>query len=306
MPRNSNLPPGRTIEFKRESAPLNLKFPLEDGNFGMLLIFKDYKFRSPGTNRLLENTSSSVEDATDTIFLPLPTNISDSFNLKVQNFEQGATGAIMADIFSKASDNNNLSNLREAATSAVKKAAPSALTDGTEAAKIIANSLGKGGKEAINKFSAETSFLLRKMIPDSLGNSIDTGSGTFVNPKAALSFEGVEMKNHSFEWTLSPKTPQESEILRQIIKTVNKNILPEYFKGAVSQRSMLKYPSTVNVYFIGIDPNFYVFFKTAMINSFSSNYTPEGMAILKGGRPASVQLSMSMTESDIHTSEDYQ
>jgi hypothetical protein len=43
-----------------------------------------------------------------------------------------------------------------------------------------------------------------------------------------------------------------------------------------------------------------------MVNSVSLNYSPEGLAILKTGKPAFVSLSMTLTEQEIHTSEDYQ
>ena len=42
-----------------------------------------------------------------------------------------------------------------------------------------------------------------------------------------------------------------------------------------------------------------------MVQSFSTNFTPNGLAMLRGGKPASVTMNIGLIESDIHTSEDY-
>jgi hypothetical protein len=48
-----------------------------------------------------------------------------------------------------------------------------------------------------------------------------------------------------------------------------------------------------------------MYFKTSMIQGFNVSYTPHGLAIVKGGKPAMVSLSMNLVEADIHTAEDY-
>ena len=42
-----------------------------------------------------------------------------------------------------------------------------------------------------------------------------------------------------------------------------------------------------------------------MVQTFSTNFTPNGLALLRGGKPASITMNMSLIETDIHTSEDY-
>ncbi len=82
-------------------------------------------------------------------------------------------------------------------------------------------------------------------------------------------------------------------------------MLPSYVNTSVIQRAMFKYPAMVDIFFVGIDSGYYFHFKTAMIQTFSVNFTPNGNAVLRGGRPAAVQMQMNLIESDIHTSEDY-
>ena len=42
-----------------------------------------------------------------------------------------------------------------------------------------------------------------------------------------------------------------------------------------------------------------------MISSFATNFTPNGVSLNRGGKPSVVTLSMSMTEAQIWTREDY-
>lgn len=301
------------IEASRAAAPKNLQVPIEDGNYGMLLVFKDYFYRQPGSSagRFVQLSERNVGD---TIFLPLPENIADSFTVRVQRFDQGSgAGAQFSDIVSNAMSSGGLrlSTFQDAAIAAVEEALPKAATDGEEFKNLLVSAFNSLISEdsdlsSIDRFSSDAAFLIRKFLPGNVGRNFDAGAGTFLNPKATLSFEGVELKTHNFNWTVAPKSPPESENLREVIRTIKKNILPQYIEGGeISQRAMFRYPSMVDIFFIGIDDNYYYKFKTAMVQTFNVNYTPNGVSVLKGGRPAAVQMQMGLMESDIHTSEDY-
>lgn len=43
-----------------------------------------------------------------------------------------------------------------------------------------------------------------------------------------------------------------------------------------------------------------------MVSQFNVDYTPNGIALNKGGKPSAVRLNMIMTEAAIHTKADYQ
>jgi hypothetical protein len=312
MPQNFR-PARNDIVAARNSVPRNLQVPIEDGDYGMLLMFRDYQYRAPGSVRGFAQPDTS--NVSDTIFLPLPENIADNFTVRVQRFDQGAMGEAVSSVLSDVSSSNrNLSfgDIQSATIGAVKNLLPGDLTDGAEFQKMltsaVTNMLGGTSDSNMNRFSSDAAFALRRAIgtvSPNTGRAIDAGVGTMINPKAALSFEGVEMKTHSFNWTVAPKSQRESENLKNVISTINKNILPQYVESGVVQRAMLRYPSMVDVFFVGLDSRYYHFFKTAMVNTFNVNYTPNGISVLKGGKPAAVQMQMNITESDIHTAEDY-
>jgi hypothetical protein len=316
MPRNDLFRPVReTIRAaKNDEAVKDFSVPTNDDRFGMLFIFREYEYQRPGGS--VENrgrfASIDTSNSKTTVFLPLPENINDNFDVRVQRFDQGTIGAIAAEVLSSTTSGGlNVSNLQEATINALIKALPQSLSSGDEAYKTLTEGLKSifrvpgADTSVIDRLSADAAFLLRKILPGNVGRVIDAGTGTFINPKAALSFEGVEMKNHNFNWTIAPKSETESENLRKIIREIKKNMLPQYVTGEITQRALLRYPSMVDIFFVGLDQNFYYFFKTAMIRSFNINYTPNGVSVLKGGKPAAVQMQMSVIEADIHTAEDH-
>lgn len=279
----------RSLEATRY-RDLSVKTP--DADYGILLMFRDYKYQRSSERGFSSLDTSNV---TDTIFLPLPAQINDLVNVRVQRFDQGTTGDVVSSLLSEIDINSlGVGNLSGAIIKGAMKNLPG----------LQGDTLG----EIASSLDKDLAFLVRKGVDAAFptqGRNIDAGTGTFINPKAALAFEGVEMKTHTFDWSIAPKSSEESENLRLIIETIKKNMLPSYVNTNVIQRAMFRYPSMVDIFFVGLDDKYYFQFKTCMIQTFTTNFTPNGMAVLRGGRPAIVQMNMTLIESDIHTSEDY-
>ena len=70
-------------------------------------------------------------------------------------------------------------------------------------------------------------------------------------------------------------------------------------------RGLLRYPSMVDCFFHGIDQNYFYKMKTCMVSQFNVDYTPNGIALNRGGRPSAIRINMVMTEAAIHTKSDY-
>ena len=270
----------------------NLSHSPRENDYGMLLMFRDYQYQRSDERGFSQLNASNV---TDTIFLPLPAAINENVAVRVQRFDQGTTGDVVSSLLSEIDVNSlGISNITGAILNGAMKNMPG----------LQGNTMG----EIAGNLDKDLAFLVRKGIDDafpSQGRNIDAGTGTFVNPKAALSFEGVEMKVHNFAWTVAPRNEEESDNLRLISETIKRNMLPSYVNTSVVQRAMFKYPSMVDVFFVGLDMEYYYYFKTCMIQTFTTNFTPNGVSVLRGGRPTMVQMDLTMIETDIHTAEDY-
>ena len=130
---------------------------------------------------------------------------------------------------------------------------------------------------------------------------VEAGSGTVVNPHWTVAFDGVDLKQYDFSWTLSPKSREEADTIADMITTIKREIHPTY----ELQRSLLRYPSLVRPVIHGISEEHTFTFNIGMIGNLQVDYSPNGMALNRGGIPSVVNLSMNFTEARIRTSQDF-
>lgn len=277
-------------EFKHHTR---LQFPSDLGAYGMLLNFTKYEY-----NRGLSSLIKTQPLNAGSIVLPLPQSLEDITNVRSGNAELGLTGAAALGLM-----NMNMS-------------AESMKSSGAAVSKKLGDVLGNIGSTDMSDYlsTARTfsKFVGRNLL-DSIapgaGLAADITTGTAVNPHSTLEFEGVALKPHNFQWVLSPRNERESTSLNDIIRTIRRNILPQY-QGLTDSnlfpRALLTYPNLVQITLLGVDQDYFYYYKPAMINGFNVQYTQgNGISLLKGGRPAVVTITMSMLEAEIHTAEDY-
>ncbi len=276
-----------------------LQFPSNLGAHATLMRFFEYTYGG---------AKGAVETPVAEVLLPLPKQIQDSFKINVQGDEIGviATGAAGV-----ASGNTSIGGAAADIASAVTggiRGFGSALGDAvTGDLSALKSGAGKVGDAA----GFLTAIGAAKIAPD-IANAVGAGRGTAVNPFATLVFKGVDLKVHSLEWLLSPETEQESRDLKAIIRTLQRMVLPKTdsaIGGAETEitainKGLLRYPAMVNIFFQGLDQNYFFKFKTSMISQLNIDYSPNGLAIQKGGKPSAVRITMTLNEAYIHTSAD--
>ena len=298
------MPISKVID--KEKSRVNediLQFPEDIGMHGLLMVFKKYSFNKRQSGLLDGMPEIRLGNS---IFLPLPTNIQDTYNVRVQRMDQGTIGEATSAAASAFQGSEGLEASFSASQSVLRDLAPSGQATAESVGDILREITGREQSGALQDMTRAASFLMRSTLDRlNVTQSFDAGIGSTINPKAALTFEGIEMKEHSFEWSLMPRSKRESESLRRIEHVIKQNTLPSYINIGEIQRALYNYPSMVDLYFVGLDPSYFVEFKTCMVQNFSINYTPEGLAVMKGGKPAAVNFSMQLIETDIHTSEDY-
>lgn len=283
-----------TSQSRASKQGQNLAFPEDIGPHGMIMLFKKYTYTAPGTSGLLTN-QSMTENVTDSITLPIPTNLQDTYSIRLGRPESGILGESIsnasAGVGQKTADSTVLASLQNSAMGMMMSEA--------EMSRIFQGDY--------QNMASNARFLMRSLWRDTdWGSAIDRGLGTVINPKVSLAFEGVELKNHSFEWNFMPRSADESESLKNIINVMKKNYLPAYRDAGGAKKTLLRYPSLVDIYFIGLQQDYFFHFKTCMIQGFSANYSDsDSIGIMSGGKPASIMMSIQLSETNIHTSEDY-
>jgi hypothetical protein len=267
------------------AASSSLRYPSEATSHSMIFNFKTYENRG-GLGR------GTISASNGSIALPLPANIDDITTINIASTELGIAGVAVGD-------------------------AVAAMKPGTSVGGLL-----NAGKQAFNDSNIDLAgfaLLAVRTGLASLSSGVEQGigvaTGTAVNPHQALVFNGVALKQHTFDWTLIPNNESESNQIRNIIKKFKQSSLPSYeginIPGSSAfSRALFKYPNMVDVFFVGLDQNYFPLYKTAMIADVSVNYTPQGHVVVNkgstGSRPAMVALRVTMIEAEIHTSEDYQ
>lgn len=288
-----------TVEREIASARQNqllgdYRYPLTPSAHSIGLLFRDYSYQ--GSEGVRSGFLSTQERVSGSVILPIPTNLQDSYSVSIQSTELGIAGAAAADLVSGnvAGMSGDISRFTEA------------LTAGGEAG-FMGNVIGAASQYAA--FAARQGL---DAIAPGVSAGVAVGTGTALNPHLALQFKGVELKQHSFQWTLSPRNAQEAEMIKDMIAFIRRKVLPRYTDGATEggggsalSRALLTYPSLIDVSFFGVDEPYFYYFKPCMCNNFIVNYAPTGnVSLNRGGRPSMVTLSMSLTEARIRTADD--
>jgi len=144
-------------------------------------------------------------------------------------------------------------------------------------------------------------------ISNEIQGGLDQAVGNTLNPHVALLFNAMKLKTFTLNWKLAPASLGEQNTLRDMILHMQKAIHPA-FQGESGEGTnfFLKYPNQVDCYYLG-SGNYLHPFKRAAVTGFTVNYQPEGGNVFNaGGAPAFFELSMTIQEVEIWTSEDYE
>lgn len=338
----SNRPEVARNKMQYQNNSTVLSFPENKTGHSIVLIFKEFKYEGylNSSDNNYYNTSQAVgRSAQDRnnqiqmsisgfngIELPFPKQLSDNTSLRIQAFEREAlTETISRALLKSGINEGTISDQLGRAGNAIGMV-PGMLADlGKGVASLNTGDIAAAGNAAVEKFTQMAksmgatnmtditrgaSYLLRETIGKLGGDvarTIDLVNGSTVNPKEALSFEGVDMKSFSFSWELYPSSFTETETIDKIIRLCKRKALPgtQDLIPGVFERTFLSYPATVEIRLVGVNPKYFPRYKPCMIKSVNVGYENAGtIPIMQGGAPAAVTLSMDFMEMTAHTRDD--
>jgi hypothetical protein len=299
-----------------------LFFP--EGGFphGIQLIFKKYDYAgltlgTGGSSNKSNFTSAAQETSLLAVELPMPSSLTDATGLQVTGFERTFLESFIADTLAPAFE-GSITEIGKELFDFGKGFAEKGIEALSDRAKSGAQ------KEAVGQASRIASFMMSNTLnsfSSGLGKAMGASRGTAVNPQATLSFEGVNLRTFSFDWTLYPESIDEALAIKKIIRSIKRNILPKVegigddsnanVPGTLSSntlaRAFLAYPSVVSINLLGIDESHFPKFKPCMVDNINIDYGASGeIVIAEGGVPQGVKISMTFKELEIQTAEDYE
>lgn len=206
------------------------------------------------------------------IALPIPRNLVDGVSLDVQNNQStGMSGVIMDSVLNINGENG--------------------LTKAVET---------QWGALAFSYLSSKV-----EQLSSGAGSMIGAAMGVAPNPHMQTFFKGVNMREHSFEWTFAPRNPDESITIQNIVLAIKQYSLPTFSKSGIAA---LQYP-----YLCMIDLHPWkaeaplIKFKPALLKNVSIDYNPNGLPSFFAGTtlPTSIRLRLEFVETEYFTAEDF-
>lgn len=273
---------GTTAENTRKAFKTDLVYPItlkKDKQDILQIEMVEYRPTPLSASSASGFGSKSEQKVIGTVYLPIPTGISDSNGVSWQSDEINPLQAAGVNF----------------ATSAVTGG-------GAAAAKTAEGIVGTAGQQT----NALQTTLAAKIAEAATGttNILSRTKGVITNPNMELIFQGPQLRQFAFTYKLSSRSSKESEMIRSIIR---------FFKqGMAVQRSsanlFLKAPNTFKLtYKHKNKAHIYLNkFKECALTNFSVDYTPEGQyATFTDGAMVSYQITLQFQELEPVFNDDY-
>lgn len=265
-----NTAASQSIEFIRYPADISSKYSIA-------FTFYEYEKFSP-------YKETSVK-ARDVIRLPIPSNLVDVLSLQYNSLQMGALrGPLAQGVTNFAGEIDKAQTLYEmgAITEQALENLVTTISNNPEALRVV-------GRSILQKVSPEASA------------AVDLALGNVPNPHQQITFNGVNLRSYQFSWRMSPNNERDARELKKLIFTMKSKTLPRR-EGPF----LLKYPDYVRVKLYPSLIHDFFNFRTMVVDSFLVNYAPSGnVSFLADDMPSEVEITMTLREVDIQTSEDY-
>ena len=123
------------------------------------------------------------------------------------------------------------------------------------------------------------------------------------NPKKAAFFAGIDPREFSFSWILTPQSLAEAQTIYQIVYAFTQNSLPS-FSATSANSAFLGFPCEYKIQFNGVI-GFPKFTQSLVCTGVGTSFTPtNGLEIGADGYAVSTQLTLTFKETTIRTYQD--
>ena len=281
--------PGTSIGI---GGPITFPADLEDGQEAIRFeFFRQYQFD--------RKENKKEEGASLVIYLPIPQNIQAAYSVQYEQAELGALGREGARVAAGKGIDTSAENVAGGALNLLAQAVDSgaagaAITGG--AAKAGSSIKGK----VLSKIGGGIGAIAGGITAGGL-KGVQFGLGTARNPHMAQVFKNVQFRSHQLAFKLAPKSIEEQNRLRDIIKAFKIAMHPNYRLAG----HFFDYPGQFDIDLVtGKSDQYFFNMGPSVLTSMSVDYLPNGPQVhsIDGTKaPIAVSLSLTFTELQIVT-----
>ncbi len=278
-------------------APGKFIFPrdLKDGQEAIRFeIFAEYQFDRKENKR---EAGSLVQ-----IYLPIPQNLQAAYGVEYQQSEIGFLGREGARLASGDGVDSSAENLMGGTLNLLAQA-----IDSGAAGAAVAGGAAKAGSsiksKVFSKIGGTVGAAGGGVVAGGLKGA-QFGLGTARNPHMAQVFKNVNFRTHQLSFKLAPKSIDEQNILKSIIKSFKLAMHPKYKLA----QHFFDYPAQFDIDLItGKSDEYFFNIGPSVLTSMSVDYLPNGphMHDVNGTKaPLAVALNLQFTETKIVTQDE--
>ncbi|QIG65732.1 baseplate tail tube cap [Ochrobactrum phage vB_OspM_OC] len=265
-----------------------LKFPndFEETN-GNWLLFTEYEYSRPSRNKEAVPLPTG-----NSISLPVPINMEANHVADWENASMGAWNAFLQDH-----------------SGAIANTAKD-ITTGLQSGKLGYMDIASTINSQLNIPTLAGGIMKAASTDMMTGNqifrNISATVGLAKNPFQAVMFNQMNLRTFNFQYKLVPKSYEDSEHIRDIIKSFKRAMHPEVGEGYLN--NLMKYPNMYGIRFTDTSVQDMLFkFGMCVLTEVGVNYHGEGGPnyLQKDGKraPASIMLSLTFREIEMNTKE---
>ena len=280
-------------------TPGKFKFPkdLKDGQEAIRFeIFAEYQFDRKENKRETGSLSQ--------IYLPIPQNLQAAYGVEYQQSEIGFLGREGARLASGRGVDNSAENITGGTLNLLAQAIDSGAA-GTAAAAGAAKAGSSFKNKVLSKIGGGIGAVAGGSVAGGLKGA-QFGLGTARNPHMAQVFKNVNFRTHQLSFKLAPKSIDEQNILKSIIKSFKLAMHPKYKLA----QHFFDYPAQFDIDLItGKSDEYFFNIGPSVLTSMSVDYLPNGphMHDVNGTKaPLAVALNLQFTETKIVTQDEIQ
>jgi len=187
---------------------------------------------------------------------------------------------------------------------------PGAFTAGGDAIKsaLIAADIDINTATALATKKIATSVVGTFGANVSVNQLLQREEGQILNPNMELLFNGPTLRNFRFAFKMTPRSPEEAEQCKLIIRTFKMNMAPKVTSGRGTASLFLNTPNVFELRYKSGAANhpFLHRFKQCFLTDMSVNYTAEGVyATYEGREPVSMIMNLTFKELEPIYDQDY-
>ena len=280
-------------------TPGKFIFPkdLKDGQEAIRFeIFAEYQFDRKENKRETGSLSQ--------IYLPIPQNLQAAYGVEYQQSEIGFLGREGARLASGRGVDNSAENITGGTLNLLAQAIDSGAA-GTAAAAGAAKAGSSFKNKVLSKIGGGSGAVAGGSVAGGLKGA-QFGLGTARNPHMAQVFKNVNFRTHQLSFKLAPKSIDEQNILKSIIKSFKLAMHPKYKLA----QHFFDYPAQFDIDLItGKSDEYFFNIGPSVLTSMSVDYLPNGphMHDVNGTKaPLAVALNLQFTETKIVTQDEIQ